>query len=374
MKIAIVVPHIFMNQEILPDVIFSPGYLALDLAEGLQKLGHVVTLFTPGKVNTSVKNISADLSLFEKELEFRKDSYIELLKKHPLVFINMARQVQSEIIKDAFQRANNNEFDIVHVYTNEEELALVFADFCKKPLVFTHHEPFNFSAKYRSIMPKYKHLNWISISSSQRKSMPTGTNFLRTIYHGMDVNKFVPLKNPSKDYFAYFGRIIEPKGVHLAIDAAIKAGVELRIAGKHYSDYAKDKYWSEKIEPFVDGKQIKYVGYLKENSEKQEFLGNAKALIVPSTWEEPFGMVMIEALACGTPVIGIKAGAIPEVIDEGKTGLLVENDIDAVDTLVKAIKNIVSINRESCRKVFEQRFSIERMCKEHLEVYKSLVK
>lgn len=372
MKIAIVVPHIFMNQDILPDVIFSPGYLALDLAEGLQKIGQDVTLFSPGKVTTSVKNVTADLSLFEHELSLRKDTYIDLLKKHPLVFINLARQVQAEILKDVFERANNNEFDIVHIYTNEEELGLIFSDFCKKPVVFTHHEPFNFLAKYRSIMPKYIHKNWISISDSQRKSMPAGTNFLRTIYHGMDVKKFVPLETSSKDYFAYFGRIIEPKGVHLAIDAALNSGVELRIAGKHYADYSKDKYWTEVIEPKIDGKQIKYVGFIKEDKDKQEFLGNAKALIVPSTWEEPFGMVMIEALACGTPVIGINAGAIPEVVDEGVTGLIVENDKNTVNSLVEAINKIGSIDRKTCRKVFEERFSVERMCKEHLNVYKSL--
>ena len=374
MKIAIVVPHIFMNQDILPDVIFSPGYLAIDLAEGLQKLGQDVTLFTPGRVNTNVKNIFADLSLFEKELTQRGDKYIDLLKKHPLIFINMARQVQAEIIANVFKMANVNEFDVVHIYTNEEELGIAFADLCNKPVVFTHHEPFNFSVKYRSIMPKYKNRNWISISNSQRKSMPSGTNFIATIYHGMDTNKFVPIKKPSQDYIAYFGRIIEPKGVHLAIEAAKTAGVELRIAGKHYSDYAKDKYWSDIIEPQIDGNKVKYVGFLKTDIEKQDFLGNAKALIVPSTWEEPFGMVMIEALACGTPVVGITAGAIPEVIEDRKTGLLVDNDKNVVKSLVDAINNIDSINRNTCRQIFEERFSIERMCKEHLQAYKAFVK
>jgi len=373
MKIALVVPHIFMNQDILPDVIFSPGYLAIDLADGLNNLGHDVTLFSPGKVNTIVNNITADLSLFEIELKARGDNYIDLLKKHPLLFINLSRQVQAEIVAKAFKMANADEFDIVHIYTNEEELGLVFADLCNKPVVFTHHEPFNFMAKYRSIMSKYKDRNFISISDSQRRSMPVGTNFIKTIYHGLKPDKFAPNLTPAGNYFAYFGRIIEPKGVHLAIQAAKAAGVELRIAGKHYTGYSKDKYWTDIIEPEINNGSIKYVGYIKNDDQKEEFLGNAKALLVPSTWEEPFGMVMIEAFACGTPVIGIKAGAIPEVIENDKTGVVVDNDDKVINNLAKAIKTIDLIDRKLCRETFEQKFTVERMCKEHLEAYYSLL-
>jgi len=370
MKIGIVVPHIFMNQDILPEVIFSPGYLAIDLAEGLKDLRNEVTLFTPGSVTTKVNNITSDLSLFEEELKLRGDRYLDLLKKHPLIFITLARQVQSELLAKVFKMANEDFFDIVHVYTNEEELGLIFSEFCNKPVVFTHHEPFNFSAKYRSIMPKYKNKNWISISDSQRKSLPEA-NFIKTIYHGLKPERFAPNYNPQGNYFAYFGRIIEPKGVHLAIQAAKKAGVELQIAGKHYSDYSKDKYWTEMIEPEIDEINVKYVGFLKTDEEKQEFLGNAQALMVPSTWEEPFGMVMIESLACGTPVIGIKSGAIPEVIQDGITGILVDNDKDTVINLVRGINNIDSISRKTCREIFKKDFSVERMCKEYLESYEN---
>jgi len=373
MRIAIVVPHIFMNQEILPDVIFSPAYLAIDLAEGLQSIGNEVTLFSPGKVRTSVRNETADLSLFEEKLRSRGDSYIDLLKKHPTIFMTLGRQVQSELVNKAFKMANEDRFDIVHIYTNEEELGLVFADLCNKPVIFTHHEPFNFLVKYRSLMPKYKDRNWISISMSQRKTMPEGANFVANIYHGLPKEKFAPNYNPQGNYFAYFGRIIEPKGVHLAIQAAKLANVELRIAGKHYTGFSKDKYWTEVIEPNLDGIQIKYVGFLKTDEEKQEFLGNAKALIVPSTWEEPFGMVMIESKACATPIIGIKSGAIPEVVDEGKTGLLVDNDSNASNKLAKAIKQIDQIDRLSCRKTFEERFLVERMCMEHEDTYLTLI-
>ncbi len=144
MKIGIVVPHIFMNREILPYVIFSPAELAINLAEELQKKGQEVTLFTPGPVSTSVNNQTADLSLFQEELDARGDTYLDLLKKHPFTFVTLARQAQSELIARAFDMANNNGLDVVHIYTNEEDTALPFAKLCKKPVVFTHHDPLIF--------------------------------------------------------------------------------------------------------------------------------------------------------------------------------------------------------------------------------------
>ena len=162
MKIALVVPHIFMHQELLPDVIFSPGYLALNLAEKLAEKGHQITLFSPGSVDQYLSqnksgaavNHCADLSLFEAELKQRGYGYIELLKKHPLTFITLARQVQSELISRAYHAANQGEFELVHIWCNEEELALTTAQLCRRPVVFNHHEPFNFLSRCRAIFPK----------------------------------------------------------------------------------------------------------------------------------------------------------------------------------------------------------------------------
>src|SRR6185437_16908609 len=155
LRIGIVVPHIFMHREIIPHVIFSPAKLALSLSKGLDALGASVTLFTPGPVDTKVRNITADLSYFEHELALRGDSYTELLKKHPFTFITLARQVQAELIAKAFAMANDGKLDLVHIYTNEEDLALPFAQLCSKPVVFTHHDPFNFMVKYKNVFPKY---------------------------------------------------------------------------------------------------------------------------------------------------------------------------------------------------------------------------
>lgn len=361
-------PHIFMHRDILSQVIFSPGKLALDLAAGLQNLGADVTLFSPGPVDTPVANIAADLTLFERELAGRGDTYLDLLKKHPFTFVTLARQVQAELIAKAYAMANASQLDVVHIYTNEEETALPFAALCQKPVVFTHHDPFNFLVKYKNNFPKYKQLNWISLSLAQRRGMPASTNWVGNIYHGLDAQQFTLQPSPRGDYVAYFGRIIQSKGVHIAIEAAKKAGVKLKIAGKHYAG-TKDAYWQEVIAPQIDGDRVEYIGFIKDTAAKQEFLGNARALLVPSLFDEPFGMVIIESLACGTPIIGLNNGAIPEVVTDGATGFVVQN----ADVMAEAIRKIATISREDCRAEFEARFTLERMCQEHLKLYDRLV-
>lgn len=378
-----VVPHIFMHRDILPQVIFSPGKLALDLADGLDRLGADVTLFSPGPADTRVNNVTADLSYFEQELAGRGDTYIDLLKKHPLTFVSLARQVQAEIIAKAFKMANDGELDIVHIYTNEEDIALPFAALCDAPVVLTHHDPFRLLIKYKNVFPKYKHLNWISMSLAQRKDMPDGTNWVANIYHGLAEAAFKPAGKPKGDYVAYLGRVIESKGVHLAI-AAVKRynaahpdrPLKLKIAGKHYAGHGKDDYWQEKILPELDG-QVEYVGFIKGDAEKQKFLGNAAALVVPSTFDEPFGMVLIEALACGTPVVGLDSGAIPEVIQNGQTGFVVPKsgtEAETAEALADALANLNLVDRRACRADFEARFTLERMCREHLDTYEELAK
>lgn len=380
LKIGIVVPHIFMHRDILPNVIFSPGELAIGLAEGLQGLGVAVTLFTPGPAPTNMRNVTANLDYFEQELRGRGDTYMDLLKKHPFTFVTLARQCQAELIADAIARANRDEFDLIHIYTNEEDIALPMAQFCQKPIVFTHHDPFNFLVKYKHVFPKYAHLNWLSMSYAQRRGMPDSTHWAGNIYHGLAKDVLVLQSAPAADYVAYMGRIIQPKGVHLAIEA-VKAynrhaatPLRLKIAGKHYTGH-KDTYWQEKIAPQLDDPHIEYVGYIRGRAAKQEFLGNAAALMIPSLFEEPFGMVMIEALACGTPLVGLDSGAIPEVIINGKTGVIVEKhsvESALIDGLQRAIGSALQLDRQACRRDFESRFTLDRMCREHLEAYERL--
>ena len=407
MRVALVIPHIFMHQVILPDVIFSPGELALTLAHQLAKLGHEVTLFTPGPVTNfiadkRIKNLTADLSLFELELTQRDDNYIELLKKHPLIFITLARQVQSELIAQAYQLANQDQFDLVHIWCNEEEQALVTAQFCHQPVVFNHHEPFNFLTRYRAIFPKYFHLNWISFSQAQRKNFSALThqkiNWVGNVYHGLPVDQY-QLETQPKNYLLYLGRIIQPKGVHYAIACAKKLGMNLKIAGKHYAGYSKDSYWQKFIEPELDGQQIEYVGFVKTTQAKQELLGGALALLMPSVWQEPFGMVMIEAMACGTPVVGFDQGAIPEIVKSGKSGAIapyqpeqkmMQNKHELkqnwpelqlnpifkqnVSQLADKVMKVRDLDRAECRQYFVDNFSATNMAQGYADIYQQLIR
>jgi len=359
----------------MPQVIFSPGRLALRLAEGMTAAGVDVTLFTPGPADTTVRNITVDLGYFERELATRGDSYIELLKKHPLVFVSLARQAQAELIAKAYAMANAGGLDLVHIYTNEEDLALPFAALCRAPVVFTHHDPFSFMVRYKHVFPKYAHLNWISVSLAQRRDMPLDTNWLANIYHGVDGRAFRPVDQPTGDYFAYLGRVVETKGVHLAI-AAVKeynrahpgAPMKLKIAGKHYAGHGKDLYWQNRIMPEL-GSEIEYVGFIRVEEQKRQFLANARALIMPSTFDEPFGLVMAEALACGTPVVGLNSGSIPEVVRDGETGFVVKN----AGGLTVALREVETLDRKLCRADFEKRFTLERMVTEHHRVYKKVL-
>lgn len=391
LRVGLVMPHIFMHAQILPHVIFAPGQLAIALAHQLQHEGVEVTFFCPGPLDLHVKQINSDLSYFEAELAARGDSYMELLKKHPFTFITLARQLQSELVAKAYDMANNGELDVVHVYANEEDIALPYAQLCRKPVVFTHHDPFNFLVKYRSVFPKYARLPWISMSLAQRKSMPADTHWVGNIYHGLDTAQWQPVSEPGS-YVAYLGRIIEPKGLHLAIKSIHEynhlhpeSPLVLKIAGKHYSGEAKDSYWQKYIQPAIDDKTIIYLDFISDLQEKQAFLSGAKALVVPSTFDEPFGMVMIEALACGTPLVGLDSGAITEVIKDGKNGILVKKEYSSTDPrmldedkvaakLADAYEKILLVKRKDCRKDFEDRFTLERMAREHAILYQKLVK
>ncbi|MDQ6984840.1 MAG: glycosyltransferase [Candidatus Dojkabacteria bacterium] len=446
-RIAFVCPHIFMSDELMSDNIFSPGDLAIDLANGLAEAGAEVTLFSPGVVGRdnskgkrffdptkkskgkryfapTVKNITADQTLLKEELETRGYGLKELLKKHPLLFTTLSRHFQSEIIAKAYEMANDDMFDIVHVYMLEEQIALEMSGLCNKPVVFTHHDPYSFLTKYRTILPKYKDRNFISMSLSQREDMPDDTNWVGNVYHGIDEKRFKPKYlgpgyNPSPagepspapagqndtEYFAYLGRIIEPKGVHYAIAAVKKYNEELatrnskpvtlKIAGKHYSDESNDSYWNSVIAPELND-TVEYVGYVSGDKAKQKFLGNAKALLVPSIFKEPFGMVTIEALSCGTPVIGLDNGATKELIENGKNGFVI-NDSDrekrksyyeskmkkvrdfyygesrVVDELVEVMEKINQVDRSVCRDSFENKFTLRKMLQGHIDIYNKLI-
>ncbi|MEA3357638.1 MAG: glycosyltransferase [Patescibacteria group bacterium] len=369
MKIGVLVPHIFAQQEILEKVIFAPVHLAVNMADMMSEI-HETYLFTPGRVQTRAKNITVNLSLFNEELARELCTLPELITKNPLSFVSLSRQVQAELASKAFELCNTGKLDILHVFMCESEIPLYFSNLVNIPVVFTHHDPYNFYRKYRVTFPKLKNLNYVSISKSQQKTAAAGMNFVANVYNGIDLSEF-KFRSSSDDYFAYLGRIIRVKGCHTAISACIDVGADLRIVGKYYSG-AKPKdedYWTKYIKPKLDDQNIRYDGFVAGPSAKSRFLGGAKALLFPVEWDEPFGVVMIEAMACGTPVIAFDRGSVKEIIDDGKTGFVVKD----LQGMKQAMKKIDTIDREECRKLVKEKFTVKSMTAGYLRVYKKLL-
>ncbi|HKX29960.1 MAG TPA: glycosyltransferase family 4 protein, partial [Blastocatellia bacterium] len=211
---------------------------------------------------------------------------------------------------------------------------------------------------------EYREMPLISISDSQRRPLPAA-RWLRTVYHGLPKDLFSFHEGPG-EYLAFLGRISPEKRVDRAIEIAKRAEIPLKIAAK--VDKVDQEYFETVIQPLLDHPLVEFVNEIG-GKEKEEFLGKAYALLFPIDWPEPFGLVMIEALACGTPVIAWRHGSVPEVIDDGVSGLIV----NSIDEAVRAVHRVGSFDRRQCRQVFERRFTATRMAAEYVNVYEQLL-
>lgn len=255
--------------------------------------------------------------------------------------------------------ASAKNFDIIHSHFNVTHG--FFSSLVSVPTVASIHFPID--DNLYQVMSHFKDIKYISFSHAQRKSLPK-LNWVGNIYHGIDTDLFSFNPTP-QPYLLYLGRVTEQKGVHLAIEAAKAAGMQLIIAGYSYQD---EGYWHEQIEKHIDGKTVRYVG--EANLEQKiEYLQNATALLFPTQVNEHFGYVMIEAMSCGTPVIGFNNGSVSEVIQHKETGYCVSN----VKEMVKAIKNIDKISRQATRNRAEKLFSIEKMVAGYQKVYQKII-
>ena len=206
----------------------------------------------------------------------------------------------------------------------------------------------------------------VSISNSQRKPI-ANANFAATVYHGLPAQTLKPSYKPSGDYVAFLGRISPEKRPDRAIRIAQALGLRIKIAAK--IDKVDEAYFRENIASLFNLPGVEYIGEIDERS-KSEFLGEASALLFPIDWPEPFGLSMIEAMACGTPVLAFRCGSVPEIIDPGVTGLIV----DSMDEAIRVMPQVLALDRRAVRQKFEQRFSASRMAKDYVQVYRSLIK
>lgn len=311
------------------------------LTEGLVAKGHDVTLFACGNSHTNAKLISVyPRPLFRDGIPWTDVIYPTL---------NITAALDRE-----------KEFDIIHMHLNKasDYIAMPLSQHIKNKVIFTLHFPYpliqNRISRHQYFQ-KYKDLQFISISNTQREK-GENLNWLGTVYNGIDLAPYT-FHSASKDYFAWLGKFNPDKGVAEAIQAVKKAGEKLIMAGK-VDEMEKDdyRYFKTQVEPHIDGHQIQYIGEAND-TKKNDLFGNAKAFLNPIKWNEPFGLVMTEAMATGTPVISFAQGAATEIIENGKTGFLV----NTVDEMVEKMKQLNTIDRMHCRARVEQCFSGQSM-------------
>jgi glycosyltransferase involved in cell wall biosynthesis len=336
-------------EDVPPQCSGAPEMMTSILAENLIKRGHAVTLFASGDSQTKGKLISVT------ERATGTDPKIGFNPTQPHV------NYEYLLISKAYQLAQKNNFDIIH--SQFDILTAFFAPLVKTPTVSTLHSPISKTRK--SILSNFKNTQYyVSISNAQREPLPD-LNYAATIYHGIKLEK-IPFENYPEDFLAIVGRISQQKGIKEAIDITKKLGTKLVIMGSHGEN---DPYWENDIKPQIDGKQIIYKGFITQK-ETFEIVKKAKAYILPLQWEEPFGLTMIEAMACGTPAVVFDRGSAKEVIDNGKSGFVVQNEQQMID----AIKDINKINRKSCREWVENNFTIDKMTENYEKVYEKILR
>jgi glycosyltransferase involved in cell wall biosynthesis len=314
------------------------------LTEELVRRGHEVTLFASGDSETSATLVPAVETA---------------LRLNPAV--RDAIPYHIAMLEHVAERAD--EFDVLHFHTEFVHFPVV-RDFRERTITTLHG---------RTDLPDqplfYETFNGAplaAISNDQRMRMP-GWSWAATVHNGLP-RDLLPFNSSGRDgYLAFLGRISPEKGPDLAIEIAVKAGLPLKIAAK--IDVVDRPYWESAVEPLVRANpNIEYVGEINEK-QKAEFLGGARALLFPISWPEPFGLVMIESFACGTPVIAYRTGSVPEVVDEGLTGFVV----DTLDEAVHAVGRLDQLDRTAVRRRFERRFTAEHMADGYERAYRNIV-
>jgi len=329
--------------EAIPPKLYGGTERVVDwIVEELVALGHDVTLFASGDSKTSAK-----LEGFWPRALRLDGSVRDANALHMSMLEHVRRQA--------------DEFDFLHFHLDYYPFSLFSRQ--PTPFVTTMHGRLDLP-ELQSVFDTFSTAPVVSISNSQRRPLPQA-RWVKTIHHGLPEKLLVPMPvTPS--YFAFLGRISPEKRVDRAIRIAEHCGVPLKIAAK--VDRADQDYFEEEIRPMLKSPYVEYIGEIGDK-DKSAFLSGAIALLTPIDWPEPFGLVMIEAMACGTPVIAFNRGSVPEVIDEGVTGFVVEDETGAIG----AVDRLSHISREGVRRRFEERFTARRMALDYLAVYRSLM-
>jgi len=340
MRIAQVAP---LAESVPPKLYGGTERVVSWLTEELVSLGHDVTLFATGDSVTSAQLVPVG------------QRAIRLTRPSPDPAIATA-----ELLEAVAQTSHG--FDVIHSHLDWVHLPLLRC--LQVPFLTTLHGRLDLP-NIEVIGQRFPNAPFVSISQSQRTPAPQ-MNWLANIHHGLPLG-LLPFTDRSEEYLAFLGRIDPEKGPDVAIRVAHAAGLPLRIAAK--IPRAQNRYFQETIQPLIEGNGAHFVGEVNDRK-KQSLLGKALALLFPINWPEPFGLVMIEAMACGTPVIAWPRGSVPEVIEDGVTGFIVGSETEAV----AAIGRARHLDRRRIRETFEKRFSARRMAEAYVETYRMLSK
>jgi glycosyltransferase involved in cell wall biosynthesis len=342
MRIAQVAP---LYESVPPKLYGGTERVVSWLTEALVRRGHDVTLFASGDSRTAGRLVapSARAIRFDEE------------RPNPVALHTIE-------LGQAFERAGD--FDVIHCHV--DYLAFPFGRLVPTPVVHTLHGRLDLDHLTR-VFTAFPHTPLVSISEAQRTPVKhLGLNWIDTVYHGLPL-EHIPFRPEPDGYLAFLGRISPEKRVDLAIEVAKRVGLPLRIAAK--IDAADRPYFERDIVPLLDDPLIEFLGEVSDDR-KFEFLGGATALLFPVDWPEPFGIVMIEAMACGTPTVARRCGSVPEVLQDGHTGFIG----DSLEELVAAVKRIDVIDRARCREEARARFSVEIMTDRYEAVYRVLAR
>jgi len=341
MKIAQIAPLI---ESVPPRFYGGTERVVSYLTEELVRLGHEVTLFASGDSVTSARLVSCATTALRLDPKVRD----------PIPYYMLMLDRVRECAED---------FDILHFHI----------DYYHFPLLKPHAERTVTTLHGRQDLPDlqplylgFSEMPLVSISNRQRGPIPSA-NFVGTVYHGLPLDLHRPTFNPRGGYLAFLGRISPEKGVDRAIDVARTLGVPLKIAAK--VDRVDEDYFHEQIAPLLKGPGVEFIGEI-DDRQKTDFLGQALALVFLIDWPEPFGLAMIEAMACGTPVLAFRRGSVEEVVEEGLTGHIV----DSMEQATAIAARVRMLDRRVVRRRFEERFTAARMAKDYVRVYNSAIR
>jgi glycosyltransferase involved in cell wall biosynthesis len=340
MKIAQIAP---LMESVPPRLYGGTERIVSYLTDELVRLGHEVTLFASADSITAAELVSC------ASMALRLDSNVRDPIPYYMLMLDRVRELAEE-------------FEILHFHIDQFHLPL-FRRIADRTVTTLHGRQ-----DLPDLKPLYlgfHEMPLVSISNAQRRPI-ANANVVATVLHGIPPNLHTPIYHPRGGYVAFLGRISPEKRPDRAIRIAQTLGIPLKIAAK--VDKVDDSYFREKIAPLLSGPGVEFIGEIDERS-KTEFLGEALALLFPIDWPEPFGLVMIEAMACGTPVLAFRQGSVSEIIDQGVTGAVV----DTMDEAVRILPQVLALERRVVRRRFEQRFSAARMAADYVALYRSLL-